>query len=203
MSPWRSILLPAALSSSLTAALFLSYDAYKTSLPLPTSPPEPQSPNPPPQSRNPVSPHNDSRFDEDLIHEFLARNYAFFGPLPMQKVRRASVVIVGCGGVGSWGALMLLRRYIPPCSYPSPRLILTHSGVSHLRLIDFDLVTLSSLNRHACAVLADVGIPKVTACHQFFPRLAPWATIDPRIELWPANSQGHPLLQAPDCVIGV
>ncbi|KAF7319721.1 ThiF domain-containing protein [Mycena kentingensis (nom. inval.)] len=30
-------------------------------------------------------------------------------------------------------------------------------GVSHIRLIDFDYVTLSSLNRHATALLSDVG----------------------------------------------
>lgn len=52
------------------------------------------------------------QFDEDLIQEFLARNYAFFGPQGMQDIRSASVVVVGCGGVGSWAALMLLRRFV-------------------------------------------------------------------------------------------
>jgi len=47
--------------------------------------------------------------NEDLIREQLARNYAFFGEEGMQKVRRGSVVIVGCGGVGSWAAVMLAR----------------------------------------------------------------------------------------------
>jgi len=31
----------------------------------------------------------------------------------MAKVRESYVVVVGCGGVGSWAALMLLRRYAP------------------------------------------------------------------------------------------
>lgn len=31
----------------------------------------------------------------------------------MAKVREGYVVVVGCGGVGSWAALMLLRRYAP------------------------------------------------------------------------------------------
>ena len=30
----------------------------------------------------------------------------------MAKVRESYVVVVGCGGVGSWAALMLLRRYV-------------------------------------------------------------------------------------------
>jgi len=48
-------------------------------------------------------------YNEDLIREQLARNYAFFGEEGMRKVRRGSVVIVGCGGVGSWAAVMLAR----------------------------------------------------------------------------------------------
>ena len=48
-------------------------------------------------------------YDEELIKEQLARNYAFFGEESMAKIRQASVVIVGCGGVGSWAAVMLAR----------------------------------------------------------------------------------------------
>ena len=48
-------------------------------------------------------------------------------------------------GVGSHAAHMLLR-----------------SGVRKLRLVDFDQVSLSSLNRHALATRADVGMPKAT-----------------------------------------
>jgi hypothetical protein len=48
-------------------------------------------------------------YDEQLIREQLARNYAFFGEEGMQRVRRGHVVVVGCGGVGSWAAVMLVR----------------------------------------------------------------------------------------------
>jgi hypothetical protein len=48
-------------------------------------------------------------YDEELIQEQLARNYAFFGEESMTKIRQASIVIVGCGGVGSWAAVMLVR----------------------------------------------------------------------------------------------
>ncbi|KAJ7641297.1 hypothetical protein FB45DRAFT_1124927 [Roridomyces roridus] len=85
-------------------------------------------------------------YDEDLIQEQLARNYAFFGDEAMAKIRGGTVVVVGCGGVGSWAAVMLVRSF---------------RGVSKIRLIDFDYVTLSSLNRHATATLTDVGTPKV------------------------------------------
>jgi hypothetical protein len=48
-------------------------------------------------------------YDEELIQEQLARNYAFFGEESMSKIRHATIVIVGCGGVGSWAAVMLAR----------------------------------------------------------------------------------------------
>lgn len=53
--------------------------------------------------------HPETRHDEDLIREQLARNYAFFGEEGMKKIREARVVVVGCGGVGSWAAMMLAR----------------------------------------------------------------------------------------------
>ena len=52
--------------------------------------------------------------------------------------------MVGLGGIGSHCAHMLAR-----------------SGIGKLRFVDFDQVTLSSLNRHAIATRADVGISKV------------------------------------------
>ena len=48
-------------------------------------------------------------YNEELIQEQLARNYAFFGEESMAKIRQARVVIIGCGGVGSWAAVMLAR----------------------------------------------------------------------------------------------
>ena len=51
-------------------------------------------------------------YDEDLIREQLARNYAFFGEVGMKKIRGASVAVIGCGGVGSWAAVMLARSCV-------------------------------------------------------------------------------------------
>ncbi|KZV72538.1 hypothetical protein PENSPDRAFT_750832 [Peniophora sp. CONT] len=123
-------------------------------------------------------------YDEDLIHEQLARNYAFFGEEAMAKVRKGKVVVVGCGGVGSWAAVMLAR-----------------SGVSSIRLIDFDYVTLSSLNRHATARLADVGTPKVLCVARALSNIARFVDVDPRIELWRAGEGGEKLLEGADWVV--
>jgi tRNA threonylcarbamoyladenosine dehydratase len=51
-------------------------------------------------------------YSEDLVREQLARNYAFFGEGGMGKIRGASVAVIGCGGVGSWAAVMLARSYV-------------------------------------------------------------------------------------------
>ena len=50
-----------------------------------------------------------SEYDEELIREQLARCYAIFKDEGMDRIRKSSVVVVGCGGVGSWAAVMLAR----------------------------------------------------------------------------------------------
>lgn len=56
--------------------------------------------------------------------------------------------------------------------------------MSKIRLIDFDQVTLSSLNRHALATLADVGTPKVYCIQKRLEQIAPWVNFDCRNELY-------------------
>lgn len=104
-------------------------------------------------------------FDEELILEQLARNRVFLTSEGLGKLRNSFVVVVGCGGVGSHCTAALAR-----------------SGVSKLRLIDFDQVTLSSLNRHAVATLADVGIPKVQCLRRRLHAITPWTKFDLRQE---------------------
>ena len=106
-------------------------------------------------------------YSEELIREQLARNYAFLTEDGMQKVRNQHIVVVGAGGVGSWVATMLVR-----------------SGVSSLRVIDFDQVSLSSLNRHAVATTKDVGSPKVEILKEHLMEIAPWVRIDTCNRLW-------------------
>ena len=59
-----------------------------------------------------IRPNHIGGYDEDLIKEQLARNYSFFGDEGMARVRAGSVIIVGCGGVGSWAAVMLVRSCV-------------------------------------------------------------------------------------------
>ncbi|RKP22357.1 hypothetical protein SYNPS1DRAFT_20178 [Syncephalis pseudoplumigaleata] len=102
-----------------------------------------------------------------LMREQLSRNISFLGEPAMERLQNAFVVVVGAGGVGSWAALMLAR-----------------SGVRRMRIIDFDQVTLSSLNRHAVATRADVGTPKVVAIRDHLRRIVPLIEIDACVELF-------------------
>lgn len=106
-------------------------------------------------------------YDDDLFREQLARNYAFLGEEGMEKLKNQYIVVVGAGGVGSWVVTMLVR-----------------SGCQRIRVIDFDQVSLSSLNRHSCADLNDVGTPKVECLKNHLLKVAPWCKIEAINELW-------------------
>lgn len=65
--------------------------------------------------------------------------------------------------------------------------MLLRSGIKKIRLIDFDQVTLSSLNRHAVARLADVGLSKVKVMQEAFQAIAPWCEIEAIESLFQAD----------------
>ncbi|PLW22862.1 hypothetical protein PCASD_16218 [Puccinia coronata f. sp. avenae] len=123
-------------------------------------------------------------YDESLIAEQLARNLAFLGPQGNRDVRNAFVIVIGLGGVGSSAATSLVR-----------------SGVGRIRLIDFDQVTLSSLNRHATATREDVGIAKVTSCQKFYAKIAPWLHIEAVVEQFTLDDAPRLLEGNPDWVL--
>jgi tRNA A37 threonylcarbamoyladenosine dehydratase len=69
-------------------------------------------------------------------------------------------VVFGVGGVGSHVVNMLAR-----------------SGVKRIRIIDFDTVSISSLNRHSFAVREDVGTLKVDCLKKYIHKIFPHITI--------------------------
>ena len=68
-------------------------------------------------------------------------------------------------------------------------------------MVDFDYVTLSSLNRHATAVLSDVGTPKVKCIERTLKQIARWVEVDSRVDIW-RKEEGGLLLDGYDWVIG-
>ena len=67
--------------------------------------------------------------------------------------------------------------------------------------MDFDYVTLSSLNRHATATLSDVGTPKVKCIERTLKQFARWIDVDARVDIW-RKEEGGLLLEGMDWVIG-
>ena len=107
------------------------------------------------------------QYDEQFIRQSLKNNVEFLGEDTIEKLSNQYVVVVGAGGVGSWVVNSLVR-----------------SGCRKIRVVDFDQVSLSSLNRHSSAILNDVGTPKVECLRKHMREIAPWCEIDPINELW-------------------
>ncbi|KAJ3113347.1 hypothetical protein HDU96_003520 [Phlyctochytrium bullatum] len=126
----------------------------------------------------------DDQVREELIREQLARNYAFLGEEGTKKVRGSFVIVVGLGGVGSHAAHMLLR-----------------AGVEHLRLIDFDQVSLSSLNRHAVARRVDVGTSKAQCLAKHFKEICPESKVEPVVKVFELSAADELLAGNPDYVL--
>ncbi|XP_009609573.1 tRNA threonylcarbamoyladenosine dehydratase isoform X1 [Nicotiana tomentosiformis] len=121
---------------------------------------------------------------DEVVSEQLTRNMQFFGLEAQQKITASYVVVIGLGGVGSHAASMLLR-----------------SGVGRLLLVDFDQVTVSSLNRHAVATREDVGTPKALCLKKHFQSIFPECHIDAKVILYDSSSEEEILSGHPDFVL--
>lgn len=122
---------------------------------------------------------------EEIYSEQFIRNEQFFGVQGQGLVRSSRIVVVGLGGVGSHCAVTLAR-----------------SGVGSMRLIDFDRVTVSSLNRHASAVRSEVGLPKVVSLQRFISLFAPECEVDAVERLFNYDSAKELILDfRPDWVV--
>lgn len=127
--------------------------------------------------------------DDEVVGEQLTRNVQFFGRQGQQRVCDAFVVVVGLGvSFAEYLAVVAGASHFPA---PPPQGVGSHaahmllrSGVGRLRLIDFDQVTLSSLNRHAVATRADVGTPKALALARHFLEIAPETPVDARVAMY-------------------
>ena len=84
-----------------------------------------------------------------------------YGPEGADRLARSHVMIVGCGGVGSWAAEMTAR-----------------SAVGRITLIDFDFVCIRNFNRQLQAVDGNVGKIKVDVLAERLKLITPLARID-------------------------
>jgi tRNA A37 threonylcarbamoyladenosine dehydratase len=93
--------------------------------------------------------------------EMFVRSLDLLGPEGFAALQRALVAVIGLGGVGSHAAGALVR-----------------AGVGRLRLVDFDKLTASSLNRHVVATSAQVGQGKAELLAEHLAAVNPAAEIE-------------------------
>lgn len=91
---------------------------------------------------------------------FFSRSEAMLGAEAMEALRHKRVILFGVGGVGSWCAEALVR-----------------TGLTHLTIVDDDVVQASNTNRQLPATRETIGRPKVDVLKE---RLL---TINPEAEI--------------------
>ena len=78
----------------------------------------------------------------------LHRTRLLFGEMATEKLRAATVMVVGCGAVGSFAIEALAR-----------------TGIGHIIVVDFDSIEASNINRQLFALDSTIGTAKVdVAC---------------------------------------
>ena len=82
------------------------------------------------------------------------------GEVGQQKLQDASVLVVGCGGLGSPIAVYLAA-----------------SGIGKIHLVDFDTIAISNLHRQVFYTLEDVDKPKAEVLTTFIKKRAPFTQV--------------------------
>lgn len=93
------------------------------------------------------------------------RTRRLLGDDRVERLRNASVLVVGLGGVGGYAAEMLIR-----------------TGVGSLTIVDADTVAESNINRQLIATVSTVGESKAVLFTERFHDINPEAVIDARME---------------------
>ena len=91
----------------------------------------------------------------------LNRTRLLFGDTGIEKLRNCTVMVVGCGAVGSFAIEALAR-----------------SGIGHLIVVDFDTIEESNINRQLFALDSTLGIKKVAVAKSRIHDINPDITVD-------------------------
>ena len=78
-----------------------------------------------------------------MAYNWLQRGTLLLGEEKQERLRRAHILVVGRGGVGSWAAEMLCR-----------------AGAGAMTIVDADVVDITNINRQMPALASTVGMPK-------------------------------------------
>ena len=97
---------------------------------------------------------------QSMQENLFCRARLLLGDLAMKRLSEIRVIVFGVGGVGSWCAECLVR-----------------TGVTHLTIVDHDVVCDSNINRQAMATTKTVGCVKVDSLCQRLLDINPQAQI--------------------------
>ncbi len=96
-----------------------------------------------------------------MVKEEFVRTASLIGEENVQKLTRARVLVFGVGGVGGYVCEALAR-----------------SGVGYFRLVDFDTVALSNVNRQIVATRQTVGRKKTDVMKERIVQINPEAVVE-------------------------
>ncbi|MBN1334971.1 MAG: tRNA threonylcarbamoyladenosine dehydratase [Deltaproteobacteria bacterium] len=119
-----------------------------------------------------------------MTGESFARTSLLLGPEALARIERAFVVVVGLGAVGSFAVEALAR-----------------AGVGRLRLVDFDTVRASDLNRQILALRSTLGRPKVEVAAQRVADIHPACRVEPLGLFAHADTASRILEGPPDVLV--
>lgn len=100
------------------------------------------------------------------------------------RLMKTRITVIGLGGVGCHAAIALAR-----------------CGAGALKLVDFDLLTETSLNRNPIAGLSDIGEPKVEILASQLRRTCPNTEIETLVEFFHEDTAAKILAPPPDIVV--
>lgn len=136
----------------------------------------------------PVKPDMSDMPDVPDVPDASDRRFAglarLYGQAGAQRIRRAHVVVVGIGGVGSWAAEALAR-----------------SGVARLSLVDMDHIAPSNINRQIHALSVTTGQSKVLAMQARIAQIHPECQVDAVDDFVDPSNWPQLLPATPDAVI--
>ncbi|HWO26856.1 MAG TPA: tRNA threonylcarbamoyladenosine dehydratase [Kofleriaceae bacterium] len=119
-----------------------------------------------------------------MTHRRFDRTARLLGDEGVERLARATVTVLGMGGVGSFAAEALVR-----------------SGVGRVVLVDYDRICVTNVNRQLHAAKGTLGKPKVSVMAERLRLINPDAVIDPRAEFYRAETSARLLVPEPDVVV--
>lgn len=116
-------------------------------------------------------------------HRF-SRSELLIGSAGLARLRAASVAIFGLGGVGSYAVEALVR-----------------AGVGRLTLVDFDVISISNVNRQIHAFDGTIGLPKAQVMAERCRAIHPQAQVEPLQAFYGADNADELLGRGYDHVL--